>query len=96
MTENGNELPPIRIAFILDNVVADVLYTDNRLAAIFLSNPIIMDITDREDADFIRTNSTYDPETQTFTTAEPERLESFPIMPEDVLTVEDDDDGTRF
>lgn len=96
MTDNGNEQSATRIAFILDNVVADVLYTDERLAAIFLSNPIIMDISDREDVDFIRTNSTYDPETQTFTPAEPERLESFPIMPENILTVEDDDDGTRF
>lgn len=91
MAQHDHELPPVRVAFILDNVVADVLHTDNRLAAIFLSNPLVIDISDREDANLITVDSGYDPETQTFTPAPPApRPESFPIMPEDVVTVEDD------
>lgn len=42
-----NKLPPIKIAFVLDGEVADVLHTDERLGAIFLSNPLILDVTDK-------------------------------------------------
>ena len=42
---NVAELPPIKIAFILDGEVVDILHTDERLAAIFTSNPTIMDVT---------------------------------------------------
>ena len=38
-------LPPNKIAFVLDGVVQDVLHTDDRLAAILLSNPTIVDAT---------------------------------------------------
>lgn len=41
------ETPPIKLAFIIDNEVADILHTDERLAAIFLSNPIILNITEQ-------------------------------------------------
>jgi hypothetical protein len=40
------ELPPVKIAFIIDGVVADVLHTDDRLAAIFLSEPTIVDVSE--------------------------------------------------
>lgn len=41
------ELPPIKLAMIDDNsTVIDVLHTDERLAAILLSNPIVKDVTD--------------------------------------------------
>lgn len=43
---NNHQTPPVKIAFILDGVVQDVLHTDDRLAAIFLSDPIIVDATD--------------------------------------------------
>ena len=39
-------LPPVKIAFVIDGVVADVLHTDDRLAAIFLSQPTVVDVTD--------------------------------------------------
>jgi hypothetical protein len=45
MTEQP-QLPPHKLAFIIDGEVADVLHTDARLAAIFLSNPLIVDITE--------------------------------------------------
>ena len=40
-----HELPPIKIAIILDGVIQDVLHTDERLAALFLSNPLIVDVS---------------------------------------------------
>lgn len=39
-------IPPIKIAFIIDGEVVDILHTDSRLAAIFLSEPTIVDVTD--------------------------------------------------
>ena len=44
MTEHS-ELPPIRLAFILDGVVQDIINTDERLAAILLSEPLVIDVT---------------------------------------------------
>lgn len=63
-----NEIPPIKIAFILDNEVVDILHTDERLAAIFLSNPIIVDITDNmiDNGGTAGVGAKYDPETKTF------------------------------
>lgn len=37
------------IALLIDDVVVDVIYTDNRLAAILLSEPQIIDVTDYAD-----------------------------------------------
>ncbi len=45
MTENSAVLP-IKIAFIIDGEVVDILHTQDRLAAILLSEPTIVDITD--------------------------------------------------
>lgn len=41
------QMPPMKIAFVLDGTVVDVLHTDERLAAIFLSGPTIVDVTER-------------------------------------------------
>lgn len=43
---NNQELPPNKIALIIDNKVVDVLHTDERFAAILLSSPTIIDVTD--------------------------------------------------
>jgi hypothetical protein len=40
-------LPPVKIAFVIDGEVIEILHTDERLAAIFLSQPTIVDITER-------------------------------------------------
>lgn len=66
---NAPELPPVKIAFVIDNIVADVLHTDERLAAIFLSEPVAVDVTDQMP---IAINSIYNPETKTFTAPDPE------------------------
>lgn len=63
MTTASN-LPPNKVAFIIDNEVVDIIHTDDRLAAIFLSEPLMVDVTDIEDGVFI--NSTYNPETGNF------------------------------
>lgn len=46
MTESTPALPPVKIAFVLDGQVVDVLHTDDRLAALFLSQPTIVDATE--------------------------------------------------
>jgi len=47
MAENDKpNIPPIKIAFVIDDEVVDILHTDSRLAAIFLSEPKIIDVTD--------------------------------------------------
>ena len=55
------EQPPIKLAFILDGEVADILHTDERLAAIFLSNPIVLDVTEKitEDPNSVRPGMGY-------------------------------------
>jgi hypothetical protein len=45
MTEN-TQLPPVKIAFVIDGKVVDILHTDDRLASIFLSDPVVVDVTD--------------------------------------------------
>jgi hypothetical protein len=64
-----NQLPPVKVAFILDNEVVDILHTDERLSAILLSNPIIKDVTGMliEDGGNVHLGSNYDPETELFT-----------------------------
>lgn len=42
----NQEVPPNKIAFIIDGEVVDVLHTDDRLAAIFLSDPEVVDVTE--------------------------------------------------
>jgi hypothetical protein len=63
MTEGTEtvELPPIKVALIIDNTIIDILHTDQRLADIFLSNPVVIDITSREED--IRSGWTYNSET---------------------------------
>ena len=37
---------PIKVAFIIDDVVVDVINTDDRWGAIFLSDPVTVDVTE--------------------------------------------------
>jgi hypothetical protein len=87
MSEHNHELPPVRVAFILDNVVVDILNTDERLGAIFLSNPTVVEVTNYEDMSSVRVGSEYNPETNEFTyvvvdTDEPMKYYSLEDMPE--------------
>ena len=67
MAQHDHELPPVRVAFVLDNIVVDVLNTDERLAAIFLSNPTVVEVTNHENMPSVRVGSEYNPETNEFT-----------------------------
>jgi hypothetical protein len=66
------ETPPIKLAFIIDNEVADILHTDERLAAIFLSNPTILDITEKMENNpgSISPGMIYNPDTQEYSLPE--------------------------
>jgi len=65
MTEN--QLPPMKIAFVIDNKVVDILHTDERLAAIMLSNPIILDVTGENDQQLAQVNDAYNTSDGSFT-----------------------------
>lgn len=45
------EMPPIKLAIILDDTVVDIIHADERFAAIWLSNPVVVDITPKEGED---------------------------------------------
>jgi hypothetical protein len=47
----AREFPPIKLAIILDEKVVDIIHTDERFAAIWLSNPIVVDVTPEEGED---------------------------------------------
>jgi len=51
MSENQDlektELPKQKVAFVIDNEVVDIIHTDQRLAAILLSEPLMLDVSDK-------------------------------------------------
>lgn len=63
------QTPPIKLAFVLDGQVADILHTDERLSAIFLSNPTVIDVTDNlyESGGTVNVGASYNEETKEFT-----------------------------
>lgn len=69
----ARQTPPNAIAFILDNTVQDIIHVDDRLAAILLSEPIILSVNDRTtgEEDPIKIGTIYSPENDTFTKAFP-------------------------
>lgn len=60
------DLPPVLLAFVIDNKVVDVLHTDERLASIFLSEPKVVDITPSDGIQQVFVDYTYDESTQSF------------------------------
>ena len=70
MTENIPELPVNKVAFVIDGEVVDILYAHDRLEAILLSNPTIVDITDvknNSNGD-VRMGDSYNKTTKKFST----------------------------
>ena len=67
-------LPPIQVAFVIDEQVIDILHTDERLAAIFLSQPTVVDVTNLQDNDghpnIIRVGDFYNEESGIFSRPE--------------------------
>ena len=80
------ETPPVKIAFVLDGQVADILHTDERLASIFLSNPIIIDVTGNlyGSGGTVNVGASYNEETKEFTPhffdPEPEIIEGGAVI----------------
>jgi hypothetical protein len=62
----GINIPSHYLAFIIDGVVQQVLAADSRFAAIFLSNPTVVDITKRKDAHQAIVEGTYNKELDEF------------------------------
>ena len=52
-----------KLAFIIDDQVIDTINTDNRLAAMWLSEPLVIDITDWPNANDIKPGDDYNPTT---------------------------------
>lgn len=59
-------MPPVKVAFVLNNIVVEVLHTDERLGAIFLSDPLIINVTNEDGNQTAFYGDSYDPETQSF------------------------------
>jgi hypothetical protein len=76
MTELDNQaietdLTPKRLAFIVDGKVVDILQTDERLAAIFLSQPEIKNITEEFENSKIASGFVYNLELEKFVPEKP-------------------------
>jgi hypothetical protein len=61
MTEEYQSLN--KIAIILDNEVVQILNADDQFAALLLSNPVMLDVTDVWNIEPILIGTQYDPET---------------------------------
>ena len=66
MRKQMANLPPVKIAFIIDNEVVDVLHTEHRLGAILLSEPLIMDFANPDGTLIANVGDIYNPITKTF------------------------------
>jgi hypothetical protein len=65
-------LVPKKIAFVVDNMVVDVLHTDERLAVIFLSQPLVLDVTETYEESQPMPGYVYYEDTQTFLPQSPD------------------------
>lgn len=63
---------PIKLVFILDGRVQDLLGTQDRLAAILLSEPLVLDVSEliKDPSNNIQMNAKYDYETGKFAPAQ--------------------------
>ena len=68
MTEITPPMPANKIAFVIDGKVVDIIYAHDRLAAVLLIDPLILDITDvkSESNTDIHMDYTYNETTKTF------------------------------
>jgi hypothetical protein len=81
MSENiqlSQDVPPITIAFVIDDHVVDMIKTDERLASIFLSNPKIIDITNERNFANIQIGTEYHDETGFYVDGEPTTYTEYP------------------
>ena len=76
---SGPVIPPIKIAMIIDGEVVDLVNTDDRFAAILLSEPVAVEVTDllKHDPSAVQIGGKYDSKTKTFTPA---------VVPDNLIT----------
>lgn len=55
-----------KIALVIDDEVVDIIYADERFAAILLSNPTVIDVTDRAINEIVKVGSFYNSESDLF------------------------------
>lgn len=69
MTENPPALPVNKIAFIIDDEVVDIIYAHDRLAAVLLSDPLIVEVTGvkNDGNNDVNMGDTYNKKTKKFT-----------------------------
>lgn len=61
-------IPPVHIALVIDNEVVDIIHANDRLGAILLSNPNIIDISSLDES--VKVGSIYNPNLNSFTDPE--------------------------
>ena len=64
-TETPKVIPANIVAYVLDNQVVQTIHLDERMAAIVLSEPLVIDVTELGKQGVIM-GDTYDPETGKF------------------------------
>jgi hypothetical protein len=68
MYQEEIQLPVDRVAFVIDGEVVEILYVNEKLAAILNSNPLIVDVTGLtvDVGGIVQAGTLYDYETKTF------------------------------
>ena len=64
-TETPRVLPPNIVAYVIDNQVVQTIHVDEHMAAVVLSEPLVIDVTELGKQG-VRNGDIYDPETGTF------------------------------
>ena len=62
-----NTLPPVKVAFVVNGEIVDILHTDERLSNILLANPTVLNVTGADGEPEYLPGDLYDSETGTFT-----------------------------
>ena len=62
-----NTLPPVKVAFVIDGVIVDILHTDERLSNILLANPTVVNVTGADGEPEYSPGDLYNSETGIFT-----------------------------
>jgi hypothetical protein len=78
MTEENNIQNTNKLAFVLDGVCELVFNTDSKFAAILLSSPLILDVSDNNS---VFSGWLYNEETNTFSHPNPPDTDQLPPVP---------------
>jgi len=62
-----NTLPPVKVAFVINGEIVDILHTDERLSNILLANPTVINVTGADGEPEYLPGDLYDSVTETFT-----------------------------